>query len=79
VTTHAATAAGPVDFVQDASADSQYGRLMRQQIYPSLAYEDAERAIEWLRAAFGIEAQLVVPGQEEGSCTRSFVPMRTRC
>ena len=35
---------------------------MAQSIYPSLAYEDAARAIVWLRDAFGFEARLVVPG-----------------
>lgn len=39
---------------------------MNQHIYPSLAYEDAEAAIEWLRDAFGFESHFVVPGDEQG-------------
>jgi uncharacterized glyoxalase superfamily protein PhnB len=35
---------------------------IRQTVYPSLAYEDAERAIEWLTQAFGFELTLSVPG-----------------
>lgn len=31
-------------------------------IYPTLSYDDAERAIEWLCRAFGFEKRLVVPG-----------------
>jgi uncharacterized glyoxalase superfamily protein PhnB len=37
---------------------------MSQHIYPSLAYEDAEQAIEWLGDAFGFERRFVVPGDE---------------
>lgn len=37
-----------------------------QTVYPSLAYEDAERAIEWLAQAFGFEPALVVPGEGGG-------------
>jgi hypothetical protein len=37
-----------------------------QTVYPSLAYEDAERAIEWLAQAFGFEPSLVVPGEGGG-------------
>jgi uncharacterized glyoxalase superfamily protein PhnB len=37
-----------------------------QTVYPSLAYEDAERAIEWLTEAFGFEPALVVPGERGG-------------
>jgi uncharacterized glyoxalase superfamily protein PhnB len=37
-----------------------------QTVYPSLAYEDAERAIEWLTEAFGFEPALVVPGEGGG-------------
>lgn len=40
---------------------------MAQNIYPSLAYEDAARAIVWLRDAFGFEPRLVVPGAGEGT------------
>jgi len=31
-------------------------------IYPSLTYDDAPAAIEWLGKAFGFERRLVVPG-----------------
>jgi uncharacterized glyoxalase superfamily protein PhnB len=33
-------------------------------IYPSLSYEDAGRAIDWLCEAFGFEKRLVVPGPD---------------
>lgn len=33
-------------------------------IYPSLTYEDAPAAIEWLCRAFGFTRRLVVPGPE---------------
>ena len=33
-------------------------------IYPSLTYDDAEAAIEWLCAAFGFQRRLVVPGPD---------------
>lgn len=36
-------------------------------LIPSLCYENAPAAIEWLAAAFGFEAKLVVPGPEEGA------------
>ena len=39
-------------------------------IFPSLTYEDAPAAIEWLCRAFGFERKLVVPGPE-GSITYS--------
>ncbi len=32
--------------------------------YPSLSYDDAPAAIEWLGRAFGFRARLVVPGPE---------------
>ncbi len=35
-------------------------------IIPALRYADAPAAIEWLCEAFGFEATLVVPGEEEG-------------
>jgi uncharacterized glyoxalase superfamily protein PhnB len=35
---------------------------MAQNVYPSLAYEDAQAALAWLTEAFGFEAGLVVPG-----------------
>jgi uncharacterized glyoxalase superfamily protein PhnB len=38
----------------------------RQTIYPSLAYEDAERAIEWLIEAFGFDLAFSVPGEDGG-------------
>ena len=31
-------------------------------LYPSLYYDDASAAIEWLRRAFGFKRRLVVPG-----------------
>lgn len=34
----------------------------RSTVTPSLRYRDAQRAIEWLCAAFGFEQQRVVPG-----------------
>ena len=34
-------------------------------IIPSIRYNDAVRAISWLRAAFGFEEHLVVPGENE--------------
>jgi uncharacterized glyoxalase superfamily protein PhnB len=37
-----------------------------QTIYPSLAYEDAGRAIEWLTEAFGFELAFSVPGEGGG-------------
>ncbi|MGH9119832.1 MAG: VOC family protein [Acidimicrobiales bacterium] len=37
---------------------------MTQSIYPSLAYDDAPGAIEWLSAAFGFVPGLVVPGDD---------------
>lgn len=37
---------------------------MSQSIYPSLVYEDAREAIDWLRDAFGFETCLVVPGAD---------------
>ena len=36
-------------------------------IIPGLRYADAPAAIEWLCEAFGFEATLVVPGEEEGA------------
>ena len=33
-------------------------------IYPSLSYDDAPAAIDWLCAAFGFVSRLVVPGPE---------------
>ena len=35
---------------------------MTQRIFPSLAYENAEQAMEWLGTAFGFTRHLVVPG-----------------
>ena len=32
--------------------------------YPTLLYDDAPAAIEWLREAFGFEVRLVVPGPD---------------
>ena len=39
----------------------------RQTMVPGLRYEDAPAAIEWLCQAFGFEATLVAPGEEEGT------------
>ena len=38
----------------------------RAHIIPSLRYRDAPAAIDWLSAAFGFEARLVVPDEEGG-------------
>ena len=38
----------------------------RQSVFPSLAYEDAERAVEWLAQAFGFELIFSVPGDGGG-------------
>ncbi len=35
-------------------------------IYPSLSYDDAAAAIEWLCRAFGFSKRLVVPGPDGG-------------
>jgi len=35
-------------------------------IYPSLSYDDAAAAIDWLCHAFGFEKRLVVPGPDGG-------------
>lgn len=35
---------------------------MAQNVYPSLAYDDAPGAIAWLTRAFGFEPGVVVPG-----------------
>ena len=40
------------------------GQAITSNIYPSLWYEDAPAAIEWLCRAFGFEKRLVVPGPE---------------
>jgi uncharacterized glyoxalase superfamily protein PhnB len=37
-----------------------------QSVYPSLAYEDAELAIDWLVEAFGFELAFRVPGETGG-------------
>jgi uncharacterized glyoxalase superfamily protein PhnB len=37
-----------------------------QSVFPSLAYEDAERAVEWLAGTFGFEMILSVPGDGGG-------------
>jgi uncharacterized glyoxalase superfamily protein PhnB len=34
-------------------------------VVPSLRYNDARRAVDWLQEAFGFEAQLVVDGEGE--------------
>lgn len=36
---------------------------MSENMYPSLAYEDAPAAIEWLGKAFGLRPDLVIPGE----------------
>jgi uncharacterized glyoxalase superfamily protein PhnB len=38
--------------------------LVTSNIYPTLSYDDASAAIEWLCRAFGFEKRLVVPGPE---------------
>lgn len=40
--------------------------VVGSDIYPSLSYDDAPAAIEWLCRAFGFTRRLVVPGQEGG-------------
>lgn len=37
-----------------------------QSVFPSLAYEDAERAVEWLTEGFGFELIFSVPGDGGG-------------
>ena len=37
-----------------------------QSVFPSLAYEDADRAVEWLAATFGFEKILNIPGDGGG-------------
>jgi uncharacterized glyoxalase superfamily protein PhnB len=37
---------------------------MTQRIFPSLAYDNAEQAIEWLGEAFGFTCHLLVPGAD---------------
>lgn len=49
-----------------------YGVVMAQTVYPSLAYEDASAALEWLQKAFGLETRLVVPG-DNGTVIHSEV------
>jgi uncharacterized glyoxalase superfamily protein PhnB len=46
------------------SAKTTTGRP--QSVFPSLAYEDAERAVEWLAGTFGFEMILSVPGDGGG-------------
>lgn len=43
---------------------------MTPRIIPTLSYDDAPAAIEWLCAAFGFEEHLVVPG-EDGTIAHS--------
>lgn len=40
------------------------GETTPADIYPSLTYDDAPAAIEWLCRAFGFERRLVVPGPD---------------
>lgn len=40
--------------------------ITNSNIYPSLTYDDAPAAIEWLCAAFGFTKRLVVPGPNGG-------------
>lgn len=35
----------------------------RSDVYPSLVYDDADAAIDWLCSAFGFTRRLVVPGE----------------
>ena len=46
--------------VADASAASQ---AASSDVYPSLTYDDARAAIDWLTRAFGFERRFVVPGE----------------
>ncbi|HJP01390.1 MAG TPA: VOC family protein [Planctomycetota bacterium] len=46
---------------------SETTRDRHPSIIPGLRYADAPAAIEWLCEAFGFEAKLVVPGEEEGA------------
>jgi uncharacterized glyoxalase superfamily protein PhnB len=39
---------------------------MTQSVYPSLAYEDADSAIEWLTQTFAFTVRMVVPGDGGG-------------
>jgi uncharacterized glyoxalase superfamily protein PhnB len=39
---------------------------MSAKIIPTLRYQDAEQAIDWLCRAFGFERRLVVPGEKGG-------------
>lgn len=45
------------------------------EIYPSLAYDDAPAAIDWLCRVFGFEKKLVVPGPD-GSIMHSELAFR---
>jgi uncharacterized glyoxalase superfamily protein PhnB len=40
-------------------------------IYPSIFYQDAPVAIDWLCRAFGFEVLLKVPGEKEGTIAHS--------
>jgi uncharacterized glyoxalase superfamily protein PhnB len=51
---------------QTAHSAAPVATARRQSVYPSLAYEDAERAIEWLADAFGLELAFSVPGPGGG-------------
>jgi len=46
------------------------GQAVASDIYPSLTYDDAPAAIDWLCRAFGFTKRLVVPG-EDGSIVHS--------
>jgi uncharacterized glyoxalase superfamily protein PhnB len=37
---------------------------LTQTVFPSLRYEDAPAAIDWLEKAFGFKRQMVVPGPD---------------
>jgi uncharacterized glyoxalase superfamily protein PhnB len=40
-------------------------------IYPSIFYQDAPAAIDWLGKAFGFEVLLKVPGEKDGTIAHS--------
>lgn len=42
---------------------SSEASLVQSDVYPSLTYDDANAAIDWLCKAFGFTRRLVVPGE----------------
>lgn len=45
---------------------SNYAKMTRATVIPTLRYRDAKAAIEWLCNAFGFEQKLVVPDGDDG-------------